>query len=87
MNYLGLISLCLGIVAVLLSIQYMNSTDKLLNEIRNIRTKCLMIKKQKAENKITELLMSLKRDSGLSLPNIKKMLLKSTRSGFCNVNM
>ena len=41
MNYLGLVAICLGLVAILVSIQYMNSTDKILEELKYIRKKCI----------------------------------------------
>ena len=41
MNYLGLVAICLGLVAILVSIQYMNSTDKILEELKYIKKKCI----------------------------------------------
>lgn len=41
MNYLGLIAICLGLISILVSIQYMNSTNKILEELKYIRNKCI----------------------------------------------
>ena len=41
MNYLGLVAICLGLVAILVSIQYMNSTDRILVELKYIKKKCI----------------------------------------------
>ena len=79
MNYLGLISICLGIIAVLVTIQYMKTSDKLYSEIKIIRSKCIAIKQDnpsKIERKIIKLIKDVQYETGLSLKNIKNILIK-----------
>ena len=45
MNYLGLISVCLGLIAVFIAIQYMTTSEKLFKELKSIRTKCINVDK------------------------------------------
>ena len=72
MNYLGLIALCLGILAVFITITQMNSHEKIREDIKNIRTKCILVDKH---DKSTDLLKDFQNDTQLSIDEIKRMIL------------
>jgi hypothetical protein len=76
MNYLGLIAVCLGIISVLLGIQYMNTSEKLHNELKHIRTKCINVyKHNKIEQKMIKLILEIKKNTGLELYQIKNIIM------------
>ena len=72
MNYLGLIALCLGILAVFITITQMNSHEKIREDIKNIRTKCILVDKH---DKSTDLLKDFQNDTQLSIDEIKRIIL------------
>ena len=77
MNYLGLISICLGIIAVLLAINYINFGEKIHKEIKNIRTKCININKyKKNEKNIQYILSKLQKNTDLEIDELYKLILE-----------
>jgi len=88
MNYLGLISICLGIISVLIAVYCMNYSEHIYSELKNIRLKIVPKNKNleiKNKNKICKLLIELESESGLSLDNLKKNILsykKGLRENF-----
>ena len=75
MNYLGIIALCLGLISILITIQYINSTEKITNEIKYIRNKCMIMNNKTLEKKIMYLIQNIQKKDGLSLQEIKDILL------------
>ncbi len=77
MNYLGLISICLGIIAVLLAINYINFGEKLHKEIKNIRTKCINIDKyKKNEKNILYIITKLQKSTNLEIDELYELILE-----------
>lgn len=87
MNYLGLISVCLGLIAVFIAIQYMNTSEKMFKELKNIRTKCINVDKKNTEiSKILDMIRSIKDTKDLDYDAISKLLYNSLnkKEGFRN---
>jgi len=77
MNYLGITSICLGAIAVLIAIQLMNTTDKLFDEIKSIREKCIKVNKL---NNIDILMNQLDITNEKELTEIKNILINKVNS-------
>ena len=87
MNYLGLISVCLGLIAVFIAIQYMTTSEKLFKELKSIRTKCINVDKSNIEtSKIVDMIRSVKTTKDLNYDTISKLLYDSLnkKEGFRN---
>tara|TARA_Y100000385_G_C12986953_1_gene591070 strand:- start:5 stop:742 length:738 start_codon:yes stop_codon:yes gene_type:complete len=77
MNYLGIIALCLGAIAVFIATQYMNTSDKIYSEVKNIRAKCINVNKiNSKQSEMLDLLNDVKNKSGLEFNDIKKLIFK-----------
>uniref|UniRef100_A0A6C0J175 Uncharacterized protein n=1 Tax=viral metagenome TaxID=1070528 RepID=A0A6C0J175_9ZZZZ len=72
-----IIAVALGIISVLIAIRYMNLTDKLFNEVRYIRSKCVVINNKK---EIEKLITEIKDKHNLSLKQLKSLLIKKKKS-------
>ena len=91
MNYLGIISLCLGLISILITIQYINSTEKITDEIKYIRNKCMTIKNSNiSQDNIILLIENIKKKYGLTLKDIKDILVSFDKNlnieSFTNYN-
>ena len=72
-----IITVSLGVISVLIAIRYMNLTDKLFNEVRYIRSKCVVINNK---NEIKKLITKIKDKHNLSLKQLKSLLIKKKKS-------
>lgn len=76
MFYLGIIAVLLGIISVFLTINYMKHTDSINIELKNIRNKCIQIKKMdNVDSKIIELFFSLKKKYNISYDDIYNIVV------------
>lgn len=81
MNHISLIALCLGIIAVLLSIHYMNFGEKLYTELKNIKTKCITVNKySKKEKEIIYSILELQKNTGLDINKLKNLIIKYSKT-------
>lgn len=81
MNHISLIALCLGIIAVLLSIHYMNFGEKLYTELKNIKTKCITVNKySKKEKEIIYSILELQKNTGLDIDKLKNLIIKYSKT-------
>ena len=66
--------MCLGTIAVFIAIQYMNTSDKLVDEIKEIRTKCIAVSQTRDDKKRLNNLKDFERESGLTLDDMKTLI-------------
>ena len=84
MEYQSIISLILGIASVLITLRYLTMTDKLLEEMKFIRTKCIKVGKY---NNINELILKLQDKHKLSLNQIKSIIINKNNEKYINYNV
>uniref|UniRef100_A0A6C0EJ78 Uncharacterized protein n=1 Tax=viral metagenome TaxID=1070528 RepID=A0A6C0EJ78_9ZZZZ len=83
MEYHYIIALCLGLISIIISVRYMTVTTNMYNEIKYIRSKCMLINKH---GKISNMILNIQKNHGLSLKDIKNILLvrNSSREDYKN---
>jgi hypothetical protein len=72
MEYHYIIALCLGLISIIVSVRYMTITTNMYNEIKYIRSKCMLINKHR---KISDMVINIQKNHGLSLKEIKNIIL------------
>jgi hypothetical protein len=79
MGYLGIIALCLGLISTLITIQYVNSTKNITDELKYIRNKCMIFRNNhkinNIENNIIILIKTIQKKYNLSLEEIERILI------------